>query len=67
MEKDWVQIASYSMVALAELKKAVLESFGIQAIIINKSDSSYHFGDLELYVNRDDVMRAKKILDEETS
>lgn len=55
------------MVALAELKKAVLESFGIQAIIINKSDSSYHFGDLELYVNRDDVMRAKKILDEETS
>jgi len=67
MEKDWVQVASYSMVALAELKKAVLESVGIPAIVINKSDSSYLFGDLELYVNRDDVIRAKKILDEQTS
>lgn len=68
MEKDWVQIASYGLEAIAELKKAVLETSGIPAITINKSDSSYHFGEVELYVKRDDIIRAKKILeDEETA
>lgn len=50
---------------MAELKKAVLETSGIPAILVNKADSSYHFGDVELYVKRDDVIRAKRILDEE--
>jgi hypothetical protein len=65
MEKDWAQIASYGLEAIAELKKAVLEASGIPAITINKSDSSYHFGEVELYVKRDDVIRAKMILDDE--
>lgn len=67
MEKDWVQIASYSLAAIAELKKAVLAASDIDAIVMNKSDSSYHFGDVELYVKRDNVIRAKKILDEEAT
>ncbi|MCF8258501.1 MAG: DUF2007 domain-containing protein [Flavobacteriales bacterium] len=65
MEKDWALIASYGLAAIAELKKAVLGASGIQAITINKSDSSYHFGEVELYVKRDDVIRAKKILDDQ--
>jgi hypothetical protein len=65
MEKDWALIASFGLAAIAELKKAVLETCGIPAIIVNKSDSSYHFGEVELYVKRDDVIRAKRILDEE--
>jgi hypothetical protein len=65
MEKDWAKIDSYGLQAIAELKKAILEASGIPSIIINKSDSSYHFGDVELYVKRDDVIRAKMILDDE--
>jgi hypothetical protein len=65
MEKDWAKIDSYGLQAIAELKKAILEASGIPSIIINKSDSSYHFGDVELYVERDDVIRAKMILDDE--
>ena len=65
MEKGWIQVASYAMVAIAELKKSVLESAGIPVILINKSDSSYLFGELELYVKHDDVIRSKMILDEE--
>jgi hypothetical protein len=67
MEKDWVCIASYGLAAIAELNKAVLETVGIPAIVVNKSDSSYHFGDVELFVKRDDAIRAKRILDEETT
>lgn len=67
MEKGWIQVASYAMVAVAELKKSILESAGIPVILINKSDSSYLFGDLELYVKHDDVIRSKMILDEEVA
>jgi len=65
MEKDWAMISSFHLAAIAELQKAVLEASGIPAITINKSDSSYHFGEVELYVKRDDVIRAKLILDNE--
>jgi hypothetical protein len=65
MEKDWAKIDSCGLQAIAELKKAILEASGIPSVIINKSDSSYHFGDVELYVKRDDVIRAKMILDDE--
>lgn len=65
LEKDWTRIASFGLGAIAELKKAVLEASGIPAVLVNKADSSYHFGEVELYVKRDDVIRAKRILDEE--
>jgi hypothetical protein len=65
MEHDWTPVASYGMAAIAELKKAVLEASGIPAVVMNRADSSYHFGDVELYVLRDDVIRAKRILEDE--
>lgn len=35
---------------------------GINAIIVNKKDSSYLFGELELYVMSDDAIQAKHII-----
>ena len=46
-----------------EIIRGVLEEHGINAIIIDKQDSAYtFFGELELYVNRDDILRAMTIL-----
>lgn len=66
MEKDWVLADSYSMAAIAELKKAVLLENKIEAIVLNAQDSSYMFGSVELYVHRDDLIKAKRLLEEGT-
>jgi len=49
---------------LATIMKFKLEEEGIHVILINKMDSSYNnFGNIELYVNQNDVIRAKYIID----
>lgn len=49
---------------LARLIIMKLENEGIKVFYINKKDSSYNnFGQIELYVQRDDVVRAKYIID----
>ncbi|MFC2176002.1 hypothetical protein ACFLR1_03430 [Bacteroidota bacterium] len=64
MEKGWVLIWSSTLMEV-EVKSTLLKAQNINAVIINKQDSSYLFGDAELYVQQDEVIRAKKILDEE--
>ncbi|MCB0756039.1 MAG: DUF2007 domain-containing protein [Flavobacteriales bacterium] len=51
----------------ADLKCAILLGQDINAVVINKQDSSYLFGEAELYVPQDQVIRAKRILDEENA
>ena len=46
-----------------ELLKQYLADHGIVSFSINKKDSSYHFGDIELYVDPDDAIRAKRLID----
>tara|TARA_B100000508_G_C11465832_1_gene282424 strand:+ start:8902 stop:9159 length:258 start_codon:yes stop_codon:yes gene_type:complete len=49
---------------LARLIIMKLEDEGIKVFYINKKDSSYNnFGQIELYVERDHVVRAKYIID----
>ena len=49
---------------LARLIILKLEEEGIPVFYINKKDSSYNnFGQIELYVNRGDVIKAKYIID----
>jgi len=42
--------------------KAVLKDHGIDSVVVNKKDSFYLVGELELYVNHEDVLRAKNII-----
>ena len=42
----------------AEIVKSILEEKGFQPIIINKKDSAYLFGVLEVKVNQEEVLRA---------
>lgn len=62
MDKDWVKIYSTDVNYKAELLRGLLFENNIEAVIINKKDSSYLFGELELYVNTDDVIKAKHII-----
>lgn len=46
----------------AEILKSLLEENEISAVIINKQDSAYLFGDIEVYVKLDDIIRSRHIL-----
>ena len=46
----------------AEMIVAILEDNGIDAVIVNKMDSSYLIGEIEVHVQPDDVIKAKQII-----
>jgi hypothetical protein len=49
---------------MANIMKLKLEEEGVHVILINKMDTSYNnFGQIELYVNQNDVIRAKYIIE----
>jgi len=63
MEKGWEKIFTTSQPFQAEMARQVLEEAGIQAVVINKKDSSYlAFGEAEVYVPQGDVIRAKHLI-----
>jgi hypothetical protein len=64
VEANMVHIFSSSQPYKAELVKQMLVSHNIQSFLVNKQDSAYKFGVVELYVNRDNVIRAKKLIQE---
>lgn len=49
---------------LSTLLRQIFTDNDIESYAINKQDSSYQFGDIEVYVHRDDVIRAKRIIAE---
>jgi hypothetical protein len=64
MEKDWVLLYSSTIMHDVHLKRIYLAENGIESVIINKKDSIYQsFGDIELYVNRNEILKAKKLID----
>ncbi|MBN2807210.1 MAG: DUF2007 domain-containing protein [Prolixibacteraceae bacterium] len=65
MEKDWKQVFLTGELYRAEIAKELLENNGIQAVVLNQKDSSYTaFGNIEVYVNEQDEIRANEILKE---
>ena len=64
MSTDQVRIYSIGNQYQAELIRQMLVNHNIQAFIVNKQDLAYKFGDIELYVHRDHVIRAKMLIHE---
>ena len=62
MDKNWVKIFSTGVTYKAEHLKGLLLENDIEAVIINKKDSAYLFGELELYVYADEAVKAKHII-----
>ncbi|MGJ1263035.1 putative signal transducing protein [Sphingobacterium spiritivorum] len=64
MEKDWVKIKTYTNAIQSEIVKQMLLENEVNAVVLNKQDSSYLFGKIELYVNVNDVDKANALIDE---
>ena len=64
MEKHWVKLFSTMSPVEAELTKQMLEENGVSAVIINKQDSSYRFGQVELYVHESEEQFSKLLISE---
>jgi len=64
MEKDWIVAYSTHLPYQAQIYRELLGDHNIESIIINKQDSSYKFGEVEVYVKRDKILKAKMIAKE---
>lgn len=62
---DWQCIYSTRYDHIAEIVKAVLDDNGIKCFSVSKKDSAYLFGEIELYVAPDNVIKAKQIIKKE--
>ncbi len=58
----WSVVYSDGFPPAVELRRAVLEQHEIPAVVLNKRDSSYLFGFVELLVQDEDFDRAKAAL-----
>lgn len=65
MTENWDKIFVTSLPESAEITRSVLEANGIQAVVLNKQDSSYLIGYCEVYVLSEDRDDALKILNNE--
>ncbi len=60
--QDWIKIYTSDKAYQIEIAKAILEDEEIQTFQVDKKDSSYAFGEIELYVQSKDEISAKLIL-----
>lgn len=65
--KDWVCIHTSQKMQEAEIIKGLLTFNEINSVVINKQDSSYMFGHFEVYVNKDDAVKATLVLKENSA
>lgn len=62
MEKGWKKIKVYHSAIEAEIVKQMLEENAVHAVLLNKQDSSYLFGKIELYVHEDLEQQALQLI-----
>jgi hypothetical protein len=63
MDSNWSIVYTCGKLYTAEMLKEYLADNGILSIILNKQDSSYHIGDIEVYTQPEDVMKAKVLIE----
>lgn len=60
---NWAKIYTTDINYKADMAKDVLATADIQAVVVDKKDSAYGvFGEIELYVQRQNVVKALHIL-----
>ncbi|MEP7262963.1 MAG: DUF2007 domain-containing protein [Bacteroidota bacterium] len=60
--EGWIKIYSSDQPVQIEVVKAILSDNNIDAVEISKKDSSYIFGEIELYVKVDSEIFAQLVL-----
>ncbi len=64
MASDWVKLKEESLSHRLQIIKDFLEDNEINAVIVDKIDSVYKLGSYQVYVERDSVIRAKKLIED---
>lgn len=62
MESEWVIVASFTDEVLCQIAVDKLDEEDIDAVVIDKRDSMYRIGEMDLCVHRDYVIAAKQLL-----
>jgi len=63
MNPNWTKIRVYNQLIQAEIVKQMLLENHIPAVLLNKQDSSYLFGVIELYVDQENELEAVALID----
>ncbi len=61
-EAEWTLVFSTDDLFKAELMKGLLYDSGIESVAINKKDSAYLMGCIELFVEAENAFRAIQII-----
>ena len=62
MNSEWVKIYTSNQFFKSEIVKQVLVDNEIEAVIVNKQDSSYKFGEVEVHIRQEDFQKALEII-----
>lgn len=66
MEKNWICIYRSISIQDVELIRSILEDNNIEAVVLNKQDSSYPcIGEIELYVPKESFTEARSLIEHE--
>ncbi|GAA4144015.1 hypothetical protein GCM10022216_26430 [Sphingobacterium kyonggiense] len=60
---NWVKIRTFTNAVQAEIIKQMLVENNTPAVLMNRQDSSYLFGVIELYVDVDHQVEAAALID----
>lgn len=59
---EFTKIYAFNKQYVVEMLKAYLADNNIESFILNQQDSAYLFGDIELYVRKEDEEKAKELV-----
>ncbi|HNW52803.1 MAG TPA: DUF2007 domain-containing protein [Bacteroidales bacterium] len=62
MFDNWVVIYSSDQLYEVEMVRNYLNDHGIECVVMNKKDSAYMFGDIEVYVPTEEAFSAKQLI-----
>jgi hypothetical protein len=62
MENNWVKVHTVAQEYQAEMIKYLLLENDIECVILNKKDSAYLFGEIEIFVDVKDALNAKQFI-----
>ena len=64
MYDNWESVYSTNQSYDAEMIKTMMADNDIECVIMNKQDSTYGIGEIELYVMAEDIIKAKQLIQE---
>jgi len=62
MLDNWIVIYSSAQLYEAEMVRSIMADNEIECVIMNKKDSTYGFGEIEVYVPTEEAFKAKQLI-----